>query len=204
MKTYSSPRVCYGTAQVPSDQKEPLLNAVADFANFGFAKAGVTSSFFYRGPGQPTGYSAVLYYDGTECAQPALANVTAIPGLVSTYGSATGTMASFLRVENPADGQGPRQIMRIVPSYGTRQAIRIIHDTFAELIEEISDIPDIQARIATVLVMRSLIQQGFVSGGNPQGVDVDGAPYFCGFSDIYLYKEPTNHIFSFSTHRAPF
>ena len=181
--TYSSPTVCAGITQIPSSEKDQFLSAVANFGESGSAdsKAAVIPSIFMLGSYNITIYTSALFYDGTTCDQPALAEFNAIPATSNSYGPTT--LATYVEGTDALIGDGTRQAFRVVSSFATAEALSIVHDTFVEMVlANIWDVPGIQASVAFQPVTKNFIQQGIDKGGNPQGVDITGAPYFCEYS----------------------
>ena len=182
IKTYQSPTVCAGILEVPITESEAFLSALANFGQYGSldSKAAVIPSIFMLGPslGDITVYTSALFYDGTECAQPALANFTALPAIQDTYG--TTTLATYVKSTDALIGDGTRQVFRVVSSMATASALNIVNSTFIDQVyANIWNVTGIQASIAFQPVTKNFIQQGINSGGNPQNVDITDAPYFC-------------------------
>ncbi|RFU35031.1 hypothetical protein B7463_g1267, partial [Scytalidium lignicola] len=179
LSTYSSPMVCAGIVEVASTEKDIFLSAVANFGEFGSAdaKAAVIPSIFMLGSLNTTVYTSALFYDGTNCSQPALANFTALPAIENTYASTT--LAAYVTGTDSLIGPGTRQAFRVISSFANAQALSIVHDTFVDMVmADIWNVTGLQASVAFQPVTRNFIQQGINKGGNPQGVDVTKAPYF--------------------------
>ncbi|PMD56688.1 FAD binding domain-containing protein [Hyaloscypha bicolor E] len=177
--TYTSPTVCAGITEIPSTEKDLFLSAVANFGQYGSAdpKAAVIPSIFMLASLNITVYTSALFYDGTNCTQPALANVTAIPAIENTYGSTT--LATYVEGTDALIADGTRQAFRVVSSLATAEALSIVHDTFVDMVTaNIWDVAGLQASVAFQPVTKNFIQQGINKGGNPQGVDISKAPYF--------------------------
>jgi FAD/FMN-containing dehydrogenase len=180
--TYTSPTVCAGITEIPSTEKDLFLSAVANFGQYGSAdpKAAVIPSIFMLASLNITVYTSALFYDGTNCTQPALANFTAIPAIENTYGSTT--LATYVEGTDALIADGTRQAFRVVSSLATAEALSIVHDTFVDMVTaNIWDVAGLQASVAFQPVTKNFIQQGINKGGNPQGVDISKAPYFCRF-----------------------
>ena len=180
MYTYKSPSICAGITQIPPTEKESFLSAVASFGQTESAdpKAAVIPSIFMLASLNLTVYTSALFYDGTNCDQPALAKLNAVPAIVNTYGPTT--LYTYVKGTDDLIGDGTRQVFNVVSSYANRKALQIVHDTFVELVlAEIWDVPGLQASVAFQPITKNFIQQGINKGGNPQGVDVTKAPYFC-------------------------
>lgn len=181
LSTYVSPTVCAGIIEIPSTEKDAFLNAVASFGEYGSAdaKAAVIPSIFMLGSLNITVYTSALFYDGTECAQPALANFTVLPAIENSYGNTT-TLATYVKGTDALIGDGTRQVFRVVASYANAEALEIVHDTFVEMVTtDIWNVTGLQASVAFQPITKNFIQQGINKGGNPQGVDISEAPYFC-------------------------
>lgn len=180
--TYNSPTVCAGIIELPSTEKDAFLSAVANFGEFGSAdaKAAVIPSIFMLGSANITVYTSALFYDGTECSQPALANFTALPAIENSYG--TTTLATYVEGTDALIGDGTRQVFRVISSFANADALNIVHDTFVDMVTaDIWNVTNLQASVAFQPVTKNFIQQGINKGGNPQGVDISNAPYFCTF-----------------------
>jgi hypothetical protein len=126
---------------------------------------------------QITVHAAALFYDGTDCDQPALAEFNAIPAAANTY--ANTTLAAYVASTDSLNPANVRQRFQVFSSHATAQAVRILHDTFTEMVPEIADVAGFQASMTFQPVSRSFIQQGINKGCNPQAVDTTKAPYFC-------------------------
>jgi hypothetical protein len=190
VSTYKSPTVCAGILEVAVAEKDPFLSAVANFGQYGSsdAKAAVIPSIFMLGPslGNMTVYTSALFYDGTDCDQPALANFTALPAIMNTYASTT--LATYTKGTDALIGDGTRQVFRVIASFATADALNIVHDTFVGMVTaDIWNVTGIQASVAFQPVTKNFIQQGINKGGNPQGVDITEAPYFCTSSITNLH-----------------
>ncbi|KAL1960606.1 hypothetical protein VTO42DRAFT_7185 [Malbranchea cinnamomea] len=179
LKTYSSPKVCAGVKMIAGTEKDAFLNAVSSFAQHGSAdfKAAIIPQIFMLSSLKATVYSSALFYDGEQCDQPALANFSAIPDLQNSYGPTT--LAKYVKLTDSLIPPGIRQQFQVISSYATQDALEIVHDTFVEMVNtELSDVENLQASVAFQPVTKNFIQQGIDKGGNPQGIDVNGAPYF--------------------------
>ena len=180
--TYSSPAVCAGILEVASTEKTAFLSAVANYAQYGSAdtKSAVIPSIFMLASLNLTVYTSALFYDGTECVQPALANFTSIPAIENSY--ALTTLATYVEGTDALIADGTRQIFQVVASLANADALQIVHDTFVAMVTaDIWDVAGLQASVAFQPVTKNFIQQGINKGGNPQGVDITKAPYFCTF-----------------------
>jgi hypothetical protein len=180
LRTYKSPSVCAGITQIAPTEKDAFLSAVADFGQNGSAdpKAAVIPSIFMLAALNATIYTSALFYDGTECNQPALAKLNAVPALVNSYGPTT--LYAYVKMTDDLIGDGTRQVFRVVSSYANANALQIVHDTFVEMVlANIWDVAGLQASVAFQPVTKNFIQQGINKGGNPQAVDISRAPYFC-------------------------
>lgn len=192
IETYSSPKICAGIMQIASTEKDAFLSAVSNFGQYGSAdsKAAVIPSIFILASLKTTVYTSALFYDGSECDQPAFANFTAVPALDNSYGPTT--LAKYIAGTDALIPPGVRQEFHVVSSFATQEAIEIVHDTFAGMVnDEIADVAGLQASVAFQPVTKQFIQQGIDKGGNPQGVDVNNAPYFCkkpSFKSSYCSK----------------
>ena len=178
--TYSSPSVCAGIIEIPSTEKDQFLSAVANFGEYGSAdaKAAVIPSIFMLASINTTIYTSALFYDGTDCNQPALANFTAIPAIADTYGPTT--LATYVEGTDALIADGTRQAFRVISSLATAEALNLVHDTFVDMVTaDIWNVTGLQASVAFQPVTKNFIQQGINKGGNPQGVDITKAPYFC-------------------------
>jgi FAD/FMN-containing dehydrogenase len=196
LSTFASPTICAGIIEVPSVEKDAFLSAVAGFGQYGSAdaKAAVIPSIFMLGSLNTTVYTSALFYDGTECAQPSLANFTALAAIESTYGNAT-TLASYIKGTDALIGPGTRQVFRVVASYANADALQIVHDAFVEMVTaNIWNVTNLQASVAFQPITKNFIQQGISKGGNPQGVDISGAPYFCTCFIIFGEFESNNTV----------
>ncbi|KAK2808723.1 hypothetical protein FQN50_004394 [Emmonsiellopsis sp. PD_5] len=179
LTTFSSPKVCAGILQIPGTARDQFLDAVASFAKDGSkdAKAAVIPSIFMLRKLGMTVYTSALFYDGEECKQPALANFTALPALMKTYGPTT--LAKYVASTDALIGPGTRQYFQVVSTLATLEALEIVHDTFVEGVKsKLWGIWDLQASIAFQPVTKQFIEAGVKKGGNPQGVDASKAPYF--------------------------
>jgi len=178
--TYSSPAICAGIIQIPPTEKDLFLSAVANFGQYGSAdsKAAVIPSIFMLAAMNITVYTSALFYDGTVCGQPALANFTAISAAANTYGPTT--LAKYIQSTDALIADGTRQEFRVISSFANAEALSIVHDTFVEMVRaNIWDVAGLQASVSFQPVAKNFIQQGINKGGNPQGVDITKAPYFC-------------------------
>jgi len=137
-----------------------------------------------------TVYTSALFYDGTECTQPALANFTAIPAIENTYGPTT--LATYVEGTDALIADGTRQAFQVISSLATAEALSIVHDTFvASVTADIWGVAGLQASIAFQPVTKNFIQQGINKGGNPQGVDITKAPYFW-MVENYSWTDPAD------------
>ncbi|KAH8808635.1 hypothetical protein F5884DRAFT_378386 [Xylogone sp. PMI_703] len=200
--TYKSPTVCAGIIEVPVTEKDAFLSAVANFGEFGSAdsKAAVIPSIFMLASLNTTVYTSALFYDTTtNCAQPALANFTALPAIENTYGNTT--LAQYVASTDALIGPGTRQAFRVVSSYANAEALQIVHDTFVDKVTaDIFNVTGLQASVAFQPVTKNFIQQGINKGGNPQGVDATKAPYFW-MVENFSWTDPADDalIFAFAT-----
>lgn len=180
LRTYKSPSICAGIAQIPSTEKEAFLSAVASFGEIESAdsKAAVIPSIFMLAAFNLTVYTSALFYDGTQCNQPALAKLNAVPAIVNTYGPTT--LYTYVKGTDDLIGDGTRQVFNVISSYANRAALQIVHDTFEDLVRaNIWDVAGLQASVAFQPITKNFVQQGINKGGNPQGIDISKAPYFC-------------------------
>ena len=68
----------------------------------------------------------------------------------------------------------------MISSIADASALGIVHDTFVEMVTtNIHGVAGLQASVAFQPVTKNFIQQGINKGGNPQGLDITKAPYFC-------------------------
>jgi len=131
-----------------------------------------------------TVYTSALFYDGTECNQPALANFTSLPAIVNSYGPTT--LAKYISGTDALIADGTRQVFQVISSIADASALEIVHDTFVEMVTtNIYGVAGLQASVAFQPVTKNFIQQGINKGGNPQGVDITKAPYFCKFISLF-------------------
>jgi hypothetical protein len=191
--TYTSPTVCAGIGEYPSTEKTAFLSAVANFGLYGDAdaKAAVIPSIFMLASLNTTIYTSALFYDGTECNQPALANFTSLPAIANSYGPTT--LAAYVSGTDALIADGTRQIFQVISSIADASALEIVHDTFVEMVTaNIYGVAGLQASVAFQPVTKNFIQQGINKGGNPQGVDITKAPYFCK-SHFFILERPYPH-----------
>lgn len=159
--------------------KDKFLDAVASFAEDGAngPKAAVIPQIIMMMSLKTMMYSSALFYDGEECDQPALANLTGIVGVLDGYGPKT--LSEYVAGTDALIPPGVRQLFQVVSSFATRESLQIAHDNLVEMVnEEIADVAGLQASIAFQPITKNFIQQGIDKGGNPQGIDVRKAPYF--------------------------
>jgi hypothetical protein len=178
--TYSSPAVCAGIIEVLETEKDAFLNAVANFAQFGAldAKAAVIPSVFMLSAINLTVFTSALFYDGPTCDQPALKNLSSLPAIMNSYGPTT--LAAYTASTDALIGSGTRQEFQVLSSFATLTALQIIYPIFTSMVKsKIWDVTGLQASITFQPVTKNFIQQGIIKGGNPQGVDITKAPYFC-------------------------
>jgi hypothetical protein len=165
---------------VPETEKDTFLNAVANFGQYGSldSKAAVIPSVFMLSPNNITVFTSALFYDGTTCDQPALKNLSSIPAIMNTYGPTT--LATYTASTDALIGPGTRQEFQVLSSFATLAALQIIYPIFTNMVKsDIWDVAGLQASITFQPVTKNFIQQGTDKGGNPQGVDITKAPYFC-------------------------
>ena len=173
--------------------KDKFLDAVASFATDGAndPKAAVIPQIIMMMSLKTTLYSSALFYDGEECDQPALANLTGIVGILDDYGPKT--LSQYVSGTDAMIPPGVRQHFQVVSSFATRESLQIVHDNFVDRVnEEIADVAGLQASIAFQPITKSFVQQGIDKGGNPQGIDVSKAPYFCKYSLSQPYHVTSN------------
>jgi hypothetical protein len=140
---------------------------------------------------QITIHAAVLFYDGADCDQPALAEFNAIPAAANTYGNTT--LAAYVATTDSLNPTNVRQRFQIFSSYATAQAVQILHEITMGMVPEIADVAGFQVSMSFQPVTRSFIQQGVHKGGNPQAVDIAKAPYFCKKNaPVHLSSPQTN------------
>lgn len=187
MLTYSSPAVCAGILEVASSERDAFLSAVANYGQYGSAdaKSAVIPSIFMLAAYNITIYTSALFYDGTQCDQPAFENFTSIPAIANSYGPTT--LATYVEGTDALIGDGTRQEFQVVSSLANAAALKIVHDTFVDQVTaNIWDVAGLQASVAFQPVTKNFIQQGINKGGNPQGVDISKAPYFCTQSPLQI------------------
>jgi hypothetical protein len=180
--------------EVASTERDIFLSAVANYAQYGSAntKSAVIPSIFMLASINMTIYTSALFYDGTQCAQPALENFTSIPAIANTY--APTTLATYVEGTDALIGDGTRQEFQVVSSLANAAALQVVHDTFVDMvISDIWDVAGLQASVAFQPVTKNFIQQGINKGGNPQGIDISKAPYFCTYLIRQSWPQPARH-----------
>jgi hypothetical protein len=132
--TYTSSTVCAGIGECPSTGKTSFLSAVANFGQYGDAdaKAAVIPSIFMLAFLNTTVYTSALFYDGTECNQPALASFTSLPAIANSYGPMT--LAIYVSGTDALIADGTKQVFQVISSIAGASALEIVHDTFVEMV----------------------------------------------------------------------
>jgi hypothetical protein len=166
---------------LPETEENTFLNAVANFGQYGSldSKAAVIPSVFMLASYNLTVFTSALFYDDVTCDQSALQNLSSIPGaIMNTYGPTT--LATYTTSTDALIGPGTRQEFQAFSSLATLAALQIIYPIFTSMVRsEIWDVAGLQASVTFQPVTKNFIQQGINKGGNPQGVDITKAPYFC-------------------------
>ena len=97
---------------------------------------------------------------------------------MNTYGPTT--LATYTASTDALIWHGTRQEFQVFSSFATLAALQIINLIFTSMVRsDIWDVAGLQASITFQPVTENFIQQGIDKGGNPQGVDITKAPYFC-------------------------
>lgn len=180
LSTCSSPSISAGIIEVAETEEDIFLNAVANFGLYGSldSKAAVIPSVFMLSSYNVTVFTSALFYDGTTCDQPALQNLSSIPATTNSFGPTT--LAAYTASTDALIGPSTRQEFQAFSSLATLAALQIIYPIFNSMVRsDIWDVAGLQASVTFQPVTRNFIQQGINKGGNPQGVNVTYAPYFC-------------------------
>lgn len=180
IKVYELPAVWVGIAQYNFSQRDKYLSAVYNFGEYGShdPKAAIIPITVTLPASNTTLYAATKFYDAASPNDTVFENFTA-PVLVPTVDTfAYQSISAYLIQTDPLQPDGLRQVFRTVPFIVNDTAVRYVHDTFLLVIGDISSVAGLSASFTLQPITKSLIQAGIDAGGDPQGVDINKAPYF--------------------------
>lgn len=175
---------------------DDFLDSIYDFALYGSedVKAGIEP----RGQwipqlGNPT-YHGILFYNGDDTSPPALVNFT-------DKGSMQPVSSTFM-VRDPMynwtqEADSDRELLHVlrarfnlVTIKANRQALKIIHDTFLEMMaDELEGVTNIIGSLAFVPITKKYLKVSTINGGDPMAVDASQAPYIL-VEESFLWSSP--------------
>lgn len=181
IKTVDSPQVWAGLAQYAESQSTGYLDAVYNFGEYGSldSSAAIIPTVVLFPSLNVTAYAASKFYDSAVASSTVFENFTApvLVPVVDTF--ALQPLATYIAGVDALQPNGLRQEFRAFSSIVNRDAVQIIHDTFiSEVNSQLGSITGLQASVTFQPISEAFIQQGIDNGGNPQGIDPSGAPYF--------------------------
>ncbi|KAH8657883.1 FAD binding domain-containing protein [Xylariales sp. PMI_506] len=181
LKTIDSPQVWVGIAEYDESQSAGYLDAVYNFGEYGSldSKAAIIPTVITFPSENITAYAAAKFYDSAISSSTVFENFTApiLTPEIDTF--ALQPLGTYIAGADALQPNGLRQDFRAFSSIVNRGAVQIIHDTFiSEVSSELGNITGLQASVTFQPVPESFIQHGIDNGGNPQGLDPSGAPYF--------------------------
>ncbi|EMD58435.1 hypothetical protein GGP41_007799 [Bipolaris sorokiniana] len=171
-----------GIAQFSQSQAKGYLDGVYSFGKYGGpsdAKAAIIPTIVTLPAANLTVYAAAKFYNSQTDNPRVFENFTA-PKLVPIADSYTlQPLSDYIAVTDALQPLGLRQVFRTLSAVVDRDAVQIIHDTFNSLVySDLARIPNLQASITFQPITKDFLSHSAKSGGNPQGIDVDNAPYF--------------------------
>ncbi|XP_014552207.1 hypothetical protein COCVIDRAFT_110852 [Bipolaris victoriae FI3] len=171
-----------GIAQFNQSQANGYLDGVYNFGKYGGpsdAKAAIIPTIVTVPAANITVYAAAKFYNSQTDNPRVFENFTA-PRLVPMADSYTlQPLSDYIALTDSLQPLGLRQTFRTLSIVVDREAIQIIHDTFTSLVySDLARIPNLQASVTFQPITKDFLAHSAKNGGNPQGIDVDEAPYF--------------------------
>ncbi|KAE8149336.1 putative FAD dependent oxidoreductase [Aspergillus avenaceus] len=182
LKTIKAPTVMIGMASYGSDVAEQFIDAVHSFTTEGSkdAKAAtIPMAEYIPALGKPA-YSAILFYNGVDEKPAALKSFLESDMKVTSNTFSNRSMSKWCKELDPALSllKGSKQRFYVLNIHASnKQAITIVHDTFMKVAKESLPLGVLVAALAFPAVTEKFITASTANGGDPQSLDVNGAPY---------------------------
>ncbi|KAH7089830.1 FAD binding domain-containing protein [Paraphoma chrysanthemicola] len=180
LTTYKSSQVWVGTAQYSANQSSAFLNGVYNFAKHGAldAKAAITPIISVAPTEGKIRYLLTRFYD-SEADSPIVWQNFSTPHMAPVSDSyKLQPLSTFIDTYNGPVTGALRRAVSVVSSIVDREAINIVHTTLIDMaIKRLTVKKDAVAGVAIQPLSAEFIRQGYLKGGNPQGIDLSRAPY---------------------------
>lgn len=196
LKTFSLPAVAVGETTYNGTVTDDFLDSIYDFSVYGseYVKAGIEPGVQWIPQlGNPT-YHGILFYNGDDASPPELVNFTD-KGSMQPVSSTFMVRNSMYNWTQEADSDrgllhGLRARFNLVTIKANRQALKIIHDTFLEMMaDELEGVTNIIGSLAFVPITKEYLKVSTINGGDPMAVDASQAPYIL-VEESFLWSSP--------------
>ncbi|KJK60470.1 GlcD [Aspergillus parasiticus SU-1] len=182
LKTIKAPKVMVGMVSYASDVAEKFIDAIHSFTVDGSKdpKAATIPMAEYIPALGAASYSAILFYNGENESPAALESFLGSDLKATTSTFSSRSMSDWSKELDPALSllKGSKQRFYVLNIHASnKQAISIVHDTFMEVAREDLPVGVLVAALAFPAVTEKFITASTVNGGDPQSLDVNGAPY---------------------------
>lgn len=182
LKTIKAPGVMVGQASYDSDAGTQFIDAVHDFtmnAHKDPKAAAIPLAEYIPLLGKPS-YNAMLFYNGKNATPAALSSFLSPPMRPKSNTFQYRSMSQWSKELDPAMGllKGNKQRFYVLNIHAAnKRAVAIVHDTFMSVAKR--SIPDgvLVAALAFPAVTEKYITASRANGGDPQSLDLSGAPY---------------------------
>jgi len=87
-------------------------------------------------------------------------------------------LATYFAQTDALEPDGERQEFRTVPFVVNETGVTYVHDTFLSEISQLSSVTGLSASFTFQPMTHQFIQAGINAGGDPQGININRAPYF--------------------------
>ncbi|KAK1147984.1 hypothetical protein N8T08_000500 [Aspergillus melleus] len=183
LKTIKAPGVMVGQASYGSDVADQFISAVHDFtmsAHKDPKAATIPLVEYIPALGKPS-YNAMLFYNGKNETPGALSSFLENPDMKPSSNSFKyRSMSAWSKELDPVMGllKGSKQRFYVLNIHAAnKKAIQIVHDTYLSVAKESIPSGVLVAALAFPAVTEKYITASRVNGGDPQSLDLDGAPY---------------------------
>lgn len=183
LKTLQVPAVTVGLRSYSSNvTATQFLDSVYNFVEYGSSDektAIIPSALFTPASSEPT-FNTFLFYNGDDPAPAALVNFSA-PVMVPT--SSTFSYRSMFNWTQEMNAEiellhGFRERFYVLTIHSNREAFTIVYNTWADAVaSKLSSLGIYIFGLTFQPITKQFVSASTVNGGDPQGLDVDGAPY---------------------------
>ena len=182
LETHSAPKIYAGVLAYEPTALSGFLDALYSFAITGDNKAALIPNILYTPALNLTAPGVTLFYDGADGANKLqdFRKLPQIPSNMSTeYGPTTLAKFSNTTLDPPIP---MRYYFGAVAAKASRETLDIYVNTMIEMsAASMSKVKGFQFGVSMQPISKNFIQQGYLKGGNPQGVSIADAPYICKF-----------------------